>query len=165
MVENKMVPVQETRYDINLFQIRLWWRGISPNQVKTTFYTPWIICHQRKYTGYFRGSFAINENIPYCYTQKLSISDMKKRDLLSLCSEGIIPSDCHGFYHSLPSNCIYKDILPVPNQTEDDKDSEIEWFSDFHQDEDSLSEYLYIMSLIWFFQGIILNYFCYAKMT
>ena len=60
-----------------------------------------------------------------CYTEKLPVSEPKKRDLISLCKESIIPSDCHGFYENLPSNKKVKDKLPVPDVLEDEQDSDL----------------------------------------
>ena len=67
---------------------------------------------------------AINQEMPKRYAEKLPISDMKKKDLLSLCKEGIIPAECHGFYESLPSNRSVRDKLPAPDALEEDKDSD-----------------------------------------
>ena len=37
------------------------------------------------------------------YTEKLPISEAKKRDLMSLCQPGVIPEDHHPFYTNLPT--------------------------------------------------------------
>ena len=51
---------------------------------------------------------------------KLSISDAKKADLLSLCKTGVIPPIYHTFYEHLPSGKSVKDTLPQPDVTEED---------------------------------------------
>ena len=73
-----------------------------------------------------RNSLSIDMEMETCYTEKLPVSEPKKRDLISLCKEGIIPSDCHGFYENLPSNKKVKDKLPVPDALEDEQDSDLE---------------------------------------
>ena len=54
------------------------------------------------------------------YCQKLFISEEKKKDLLSLCKSGIIPSKHHRFYDSLESNKKVIDTLSDSDVDEED---------------------------------------------
>ncbi len=46
------------------------------------------------------------------YQEKLKISNLKKRDLLSLCTKGHIPKEYHSFYEHLPSSEAVIDMVP-----------------------------------------------------
>jgi hypothetical protein len=54
------------------------------------------------------------------YGTKLCISAEKKKDLVSLCTSGIIPSEFHQYYKSLPSNKKTRDVLPDSDIEDDD---------------------------------------------
>ena len=54
------------------------------------------------------------------YGTKLCISAEKKKDLVSLCTSGIIPSEFHQYYKSLPSNKKARDVLPDSDIEDDD---------------------------------------------
>ncbi|XP_048240747.1 uncharacterized protein LOC125374054 [Haliotis rufescens] len=58
------------------------------------------------------------------YTGKQEISHAKKKDLLSLCRSGIIPSEYHEYYKALPTGN-RPDCLPVPDAMEEDYDTDI----------------------------------------
>jgi hypothetical protein len=51
------------------------------------------------------------------------ISAAKKKDLVSLCRSGIIPSEYHDYYKSLPSRSIVDDKL-ADTDAEEDYDQE-----------------------------------------
>ena len=42
-------------------------------------------------------------SIPSAYSERLPISDLKKKDLIKLCRLGVIPFRHHDFYYNLPS--------------------------------------------------------------
>ena len=54
------------------------------------------------------------------YGTKLCISAEKKKDLVSLCTSGIIPSEFHQYYKNLPSNKKARDVLPDSDIEDDD---------------------------------------------
>ena len=51
---------------------------------------------------------------------KLCISAEKRKDLVSLCTSGIIPFEFHQYYKSLPSNKKARDVLPDSDIEDDD---------------------------------------------
>lgn len=59
----------------------------------------------------------------HLYRQPLPISHAKKRDLLKLCSDLVIPSCYHGYYNSLPSGNLL-DRLPEPDIIESSDDTD-----------------------------------------
>jgi hypothetical protein len=64
------------------------------------------------------------KDLPRKYTEKIQISDAKKKDLLDLCDALIIPAVYRGFYEALPTGKTVKDKLPVPDVDDIDSDSE-----------------------------------------
>lgn len=58
------------------------------------------------------------------YDSKLSISNAKKKDLLSLCTSGTIPFEYHAYYKALPASSLMKDKLPMPAISEDEQDTD-----------------------------------------
>jgi len=56
----------------------------------------------------------------YClnklYSAPQSVSTLKRRDLLKLCSSGLIPERYHSFYESLVPSAPTSDTLPEPDQ-------------------------------------------------
>ena len=58
-----------------------------------------------------RQSFATDESVPAKYQSKLPILAAKKKDLMSLCKSGVIPSEYYEYYKSLPATTFLKDIL------------------------------------------------------
>jgi len=61
--------------------------------------------------------------IPKRYKSKQSISSAKKKDLLNLCKNGVIPHEYHEFYKGLPADKKVPDTLPDPDVEEDERDS------------------------------------------
>ncbi|XP_076090122.1 uncharacterized protein LOC143062260 [Mytilus galloprovincialis] len=57
------------------------------------------------------------------YTSQQSISAAKKKDLVGLCKKGIIPSEYHEYYKSLPANINVKDTLAETDVEEEKNDS------------------------------------------
>ncbi|CAG4940603.1 unnamed protein product [Parnassius apollo] len=57
--------------------------------------------------------------LKHFYLNSLPISEVKKRDLLSLCTKKIIPEECHGLYSSLPTATNQADRLPEPSIDEE----------------------------------------------
>ena len=53
--------------------------------------------------------------LPLCYKDKLPISEAKKRDLLSLCTSGVIPEEHQDFFRKLSSSSSVGDKLPQPD--------------------------------------------------
>lgn len=50
------------------------------------------------------------------YSERLSISEVKQKDLLKLCSSGVIPNEYHPWYQAIPSTTSKKDDrIPEPN--------------------------------------------------
>lgn len=64
--------------------------------------------------------------LPSLYYQRVPISKSKKKDLLSLCTSGVIPAHHHTYYTNLPSAVTTTDCLPDVDLTEalDDTDAE-----------------------------------------
>ena len=83
-----------------------------------------------KVTGSKRGcglDVVPSEPLPTRYVSKLPISAAKKKDLLNLCKSGVIPSEFHIFYKSLPSQQSVRDRLPEPDILENsDNDTDAE---------------------------------------
>jgi hypothetical protein len=61
-----------------------------------------------------------NAKLNALYGTKLCISAEKKKDLVSLCTSGIIPSEFHQYYKNLPSNKKARDVLPDSDIEDDD---------------------------------------------
>lgn len=59
------------------------------------------------------------ESLPMKYQSKLPISAEKKKDLIQLCKNGVIPQEFHEYYKSLPSSNSKKDQLPEPDVIEE----------------------------------------------
>ena len=62
--------------------------------------------------------------LPRRYTSKLPISSAKKKDLRNLCKSGVIPSEYHEFYKSLPFHQSVRDRLPEPDILESNSDND-----------------------------------------
>lgn len=60
------------------------------------------------------------------YKAPIPISSAKKRDLVSLCEQMVIPKNHHQFYLDLPCNDAVKDRLPEPDEEEDEEEIEEE---------------------------------------
>jgi hypothetical protein len=60
------------------------------------------------------------------YKSKQSISSAKKKDLLNLCKNGVIPHEYHEFNKGLPADKQVPDTLPDPDVEEDERDSDKE---------------------------------------
>nr|KAG5709107.1 hypothetical protein BaRGS_028563 [Batillaria attramentaria] len=58
------------------------------------------------------------------YTEKLPVSEAKKRDLVSLCRSGVIPEDHHPFYENLPTASSKVDRLEEPDVEDVDSGEE-----------------------------------------
>nr|KAG5693073.1 hypothetical protein BaRGS_010632 [Batillaria attramentaria] len=58
------------------------------------------------------------------YTEKLPVSEAKKRDLVSLCRSGEIPEDHHPFYENLPTAISKVDRLEEPDVEDVDSGEE-----------------------------------------
>ena len=112
---------------------RVRWRDIKQLQFRKA--VPDTIFYRYKFDDPFeeiickvptRGRQRLLENFSLQgkYSHRLSISEAKKNDLLSLCNSNVIPSDCAHFYNSLPSVKTLKDRLPEPDIEEEDKDSD-----------------------------------------
>jgi hypothetical protein len=71
-----------------------------------------------------RKTKAATAPVPQLYLTKLSISSAKKADLVSLCSDGTIPSEFHAYIKTLPDSNTIRDRLPDPDIIEDDVDSD-----------------------------------------
>ena len=65
-----------------------------------------------------------NDKLPRGYQAKPPISAAKKKDLVDLCKAGIIPTEFHDYYKTLPSQQNKADRLPLPDALESDSDSE-----------------------------------------
>ena len=65
-------------------------------------------------------------NIKPLYKGKLPISGAKKKDLVSLCKKGAIPTEFHDYYKGLSSSHSVQDRLLEPDisETENDTDAE-----------------------------------------
>lgn len=61
-----------------------------------------------------------------CYSSKIPISEMKKKDLVNLCSKGVIPEEYKHYYCALPTAKNLKDKVPVPCSDESDTDTDEE---------------------------------------
>ena len=61
---------------------------------------------------------------PQLYLHVLPISEAKKRDLISLCTKGVIPEIYHSYYEGLVSSVERRDSLPVPDIEESDYDTD-----------------------------------------
>ena len=72
-------------------------------------------------------TFAVQQNqLPQKYSGDLSISEAKKKDLLALCRQLIIPRVHHPFYNAWKTGENYKDTLPEPDLNEPSQDSDCE---------------------------------------
>jgi hypothetical protein len=60
------------------------------------------------------------------YKSKLPISSAKKKDLIALCKKGIIPSEFHDYYKSLPTSQSATELLAEPDIEESDVDTDAE---------------------------------------
>lgn len=75
-----------------------------------------------------------NGALPTAYGRMLSISNAKYKDLMKMCSDGIIPEKYHPYFKSLQPSAEIKDKLPEPDR---DEDSEYEerWLSVMSENE------------------------------
>ena len=75
----------------------------------------------------FRGQKTKMRNIKrsQLYASKLTISEAKKNDMLSLCQSGVIPNIYHTYYENLPTSKGVKDKLAEPDITEDINENEL----------------------------------------
>lgn len=64
--------------------------------------------------------------LPSLYSQQVPISNSKKKDLLSLCTSGVIPGHHHDYYRTLPSSTNSTDCLPDVDVTEEQDDTDKE---------------------------------------
>ena len=60
------------------------------------------------------------------YDKRIPVSDAKKADLMKLCRIGVIPSDYHAYYASLPASSDVCERLPIPDAYESDGDTDAE---------------------------------------
>ena len=74
-----------------------------------------------------RGRPSSNENLALQpnYSGKLAISEVKKEDLLSLCSSLIIPPEFHNYFEWLPTSKTKKDLC-MPDILDDEEDMDDE---------------------------------------
>ena len=68
----------------------------------------------------------INE-IPKRYSQRIPVSEVKKKDLNDLCDTLVIPERYHHFYRTMPSAKTTRDRLDEPDITEEDQESDEEF--------------------------------------
>ena len=73
-----------------------------------------------------RGCTAEPQELTRKYTSRQTISAAKKKDLVSLCRSGIIPSEYHDYYKSLPSSSNVDDKLADTDAEEEQADSDQE---------------------------------------
>ena len=73
-----------------------------------------------------RGRTAEPQELTRKYTSRQKISAAKKKDLVSLCRSGIIPSEYHDYYKSLPSSSNLDDKLADTDAEEEQADSDQE---------------------------------------
>ena len=73
-----------------------------------------------------RGRTAEPQELTRKYTSRQKISAAKKKDLVSLCRSGIIPSEYHDYYKSLPSSSNVDDKLADTDAEEEQADSDQE---------------------------------------
>lgn len=57
----------------------------------------------------------------HIYTERIPISQAKKRDLLKLCRDNQIPKYYHSFYENLPDSETVRDRLPEPDAEDEDE--------------------------------------------
>jgi hypothetical protein len=74
-----------------------------------------------------RGRTAEPQELTRKYTSRQKISASKKKDLVSLWRSGIIPSEYHDYYKSLPSSSNVDDKLVDTDAEEEQADSDQEW--------------------------------------
>ena len=72
------------------------------------------------------GADTAKGGIPRKYDSKLPISAAKKKDLMQMCRKGVIPTEFHDFYESLPSNSSAPDKLGEPDTIEDESGNDTE---------------------------------------
>jgi hypothetical protein len=72
------------------------------------------------------GGSSESTELPRKYKSKQPISAAKKKDLLTLCRTGVIPSEYHEYFKTLPSNNSVNDKLPDTDIEEDEVDSDQE---------------------------------------
>lgn len=69
------------------------------------------------------------------YKESLPVSAAKKKDLLTLCKDCVIPKEFHDYYQNLKASEAVKDRLPEPDKDEEEEEEEEEKEED--EDEDS----------------------------
>ena len=85
-----------------------------------TFDGPFTAAQPKKTRKAFQTTSNI-QPIPL-YTSRLPISNSKKNDLMTLCTNGTIPSHYHTFYSDLPTHTDIEDRIPVPDEDESEDD-------------------------------------------
>ena len=72
------------------------------------------------------GRAALPADLGQAYQTRIPISEAKKKDLVKLCTQLVIPPEMHEWYKSLPTTSRTKDRLPEPavgDSADDDDDS------------------------------------------
>jgi hypothetical protein len=59
-----------------------------------------------------------NYKLRSLYPSRIPISNLKRKDLVTLCNRGLIPSKYHSFYVDMPYES-REDALPEPNSSDD----------------------------------------------
>ena len=72
--------------------------------------------------GHYLDSFAEPQELTRKYTSRQQISAAKNKDLVSLCRSGIIQSEYHDYYKSLPSSSNIDDKLADTDAEEEQAD-------------------------------------------
>jgi hypothetical protein len=123
--------LQNTKIDtngkrVNWFQMRwIRYRRDDPDTLQFKYDYDEEEFHCLKLSGSRRGrSVAFEHELPRKYHAKQPISLAKKRDLVRLCTTGVIPSEYTEYYKTLPSSTTTTDVLPEPDADEEDEDSE-----------------------------------------
>jgi hypothetical protein len=75
--------------------------------------------------GHYLDWFSEPQELTRKYTSRQQISAAKKKDLVS--RSGIIPSEYHDYYKSLPSSSNVDDKLAYTDAEEEQADSDQEW--------------------------------------
>lgn len=92
--------------------------------------SPQVIFYRYDHTSVYKKIF-VDKNIKgrprkdvvqlkKAYNSLLPIAEEKKKDLLRLCKQNIIPEEFHGWYSKLPSKKLKKNTVPEPYFCSDD---------------------------------------------
>lgn len=73
-----------------------------------------------------RKGLSLKSDLQSLYTAKLPIAAAKIKDLLSLCSDGTIPTEYHQYYKDIHSEKTARDCLPEPDTVEESENSDVE---------------------------------------